>query len=424
MSLTAIGVDKATVTWTRPPPNRPVQKFVIQVNGVNGEWHRSTCSGPGAFGPGASSNNVRTVGESATNQDTFITVSGLKPDHFYNVRIIAVGSNNFQAGSRVLRLRTFGEDGRPRLGTGRLPSGFPQEDLPSRQGDNPDETGASSKPLVTTFGAARAPEAAPSHAREGSSTSLGGAPRRNTVGRRHSPSTASLDKQPVQEEPIDPSAAEMGELNQRYLNLRRETEETQTQIVKEEEDIKSLLQKLESEKQEKRKVQKTKEEQTEKLKKEQGTTDRAMRSALQRKVQREKLLKEKRTELARLHESMSKWQKGIDDMRKEQESYGKQISEIEGVRNAKAHDLRDGNTSLQKDCSRLEAELREKRQQVKELEDARKELSGAGEHAEWQEKMAAQQKVWKSRESQYTSEMERLVREQQGLAKNIHALTN
>ncbi len=37
VSLTAIGVDKATVTWTRPPPNRPVHKFVIQVNGVNGE---------------------------------------------------------------------------------------------------------------------------------------------------------------------------------------------------------------------------------------------------------------------------------------------------------------------------------------------------------------------------------------------------
>lgn len=38
VSLTAIGVDKATVAWTRPQANRPVQKFLIQVNGVNGEY--------------------------------------------------------------------------------------------------------------------------------------------------------------------------------------------------------------------------------------------------------------------------------------------------------------------------------------------------------------------------------------------------
>ena len=36
VSLTAIGVDKATITWTRPASNRAVDKYVIQVNGVNG----------------------------------------------------------------------------------------------------------------------------------------------------------------------------------------------------------------------------------------------------------------------------------------------------------------------------------------------------------------------------------------------------
>lgn len=38
VSLTAIGSDKATITWSHPPPNRPVEKYVIQVNGVNGAW--------------------------------------------------------------------------------------------------------------------------------------------------------------------------------------------------------------------------------------------------------------------------------------------------------------------------------------------------------------------------------------------------
>ena len=35
--LAGIGVDKATVNWARPQPNKPVQKFLIQVNGVVGE---------------------------------------------------------------------------------------------------------------------------------------------------------------------------------------------------------------------------------------------------------------------------------------------------------------------------------------------------------------------------------------------------
>lgn len=42
VSLTGIGVDKATINWTRPQPNRPVQKFLIQVNGVIGKHGRSS----------------------------------------------------------------------------------------------------------------------------------------------------------------------------------------------------------------------------------------------------------------------------------------------------------------------------------------------------------------------------------------------
>ncbi|KAK2073759.1 hypothetical protein P8C59_008009 [Phyllachora maydis] len=80
--LAGIRSDAATLNWTHPAANRPVKKFLIQVNGVN-------------------------VGEVGASQEPAIVVSGLKPDHFYNIRVIAVGSNNFQAGSQVVRLRTI-----------------------------------------------------------------------------------------------------------------------------------------------------------------------------------------------------------------------------------------------------------------------------------------------------------------------------
>jgi hypothetical protein len=37
VSLAGIRADAATLNWARPPANRSVQKFLIQVNGVVGE---------------------------------------------------------------------------------------------------------------------------------------------------------------------------------------------------------------------------------------------------------------------------------------------------------------------------------------------------------------------------------------------------
>lgn len=34
--LASIGSDSATLTWSRPAANRPVRKYLIQVNGVHG----------------------------------------------------------------------------------------------------------------------------------------------------------------------------------------------------------------------------------------------------------------------------------------------------------------------------------------------------------------------------------------------------
>lgn len=36
VSLAGIRADAATLSWTPPAPNRPVQKYLIQVNGIHG----------------------------------------------------------------------------------------------------------------------------------------------------------------------------------------------------------------------------------------------------------------------------------------------------------------------------------------------------------------------------------------------------
>ncbi|ERS95977.1 hypothetical protein HMPREF1624_07512 [Sporothrix schenckii ATCC 58251] len=415
VSLTAIGVDKATITWTRPPSNRHVDKYVIQVNGVN-------------------------VGESATSHDTFITVSGLKPNHFYNVRIIAVGANNFQAGSRVLRLRTFGSDGRPRLGTSRLPSDFTEDDAASASKQHEaatgtDENGSIKQFVTSTFGVAQPlPSESPQAlSREGTSLgSLAPSSRRNTVNRRHSPSTASLEQQqqfngaaaaPTADDETGVTEAQMAELNQRYLALRKETEEATAACAKEEEEMKKTIDELEAEKQAKRKEHKRKEEQTEKLKREQGATERAMRNAISRRAQKEKRLKEKTAELERIRNSIEKWTKSIQEMRENQEDYNKQRTELDEEYQRKVNELRESNKNVQEECAKLEAELKEKRRLVKELEDERTKLESHGEDPGMRNEIMALKRQLQRMENEYRGRLNHENRRRDGLDAHILVLS-
>ncbi len=61
---------------------------------------------------------------------------------------------------------------------------------------------------------------------------------------------------------------------------------------------------------------------------------------------------------------------------------------------------------------------------MKELEDARKELSWTEEDAEWQDKMLELQRDLQRKDILYRTELEQLLRRQQGLDRHIHILTN
>lgn len=199
-------------------------------------------------------------------------------------------------------------------------------------------------------------------------------------------------------ETANDSNQSLPELTERFENIRKETEEIAALLAKEESDNKRCLAELEAEKRDKRKEQKRKEEQTEKLKREVNSTDRIMRNAMQRKTQKEKLLKDKQGERCKFHEDIAKWEKAIADMRREQENFDDQKRELEAERDKKLEDIGQSNGSLQQECAQLEAELKEKRDQVKELEDARKKLPGGEEDAEWREKDAEFKKTCQQRQ--------------------------
>jgi hypothetical protein len=166
------------------------------------------------------------VGES-NRLETAITVTGLKPGHFYNVRVIAVGSNNFQAGSRVIRLKTYGRDGRPQLANTRIPSNRSNDD---HKGSDSDDESPMVRTQAASIEAVAVPEGAQVMVREPSNGHSNH--RRNTGGRKHSPSSAAADQAALANIPSR-SEESMQQLTEKFETIRKEIEEVTGQIQKE-----------------------------------------------------------------------------------------------------------------------------------------------------------------------------------------------
>ncbi|TVY29951.1 Uncharacterized protein LHYA1_G001261 [Lachnellula hyalina] len=397
VSLAGIKAEAVTLHWTRPGVNKPVLKYLIQVNGVN-------------------------VGESS-RMETAITVTGLKPGHFYNVRVIAVGSNNFQAGSRVIRLRTYGRDGRP-LVSGRVPSNFSIEDQ-----DSGDEL-----PSIRTQGAgvemAALNEGAPALQRDSSYPQSG--QRRNTGGRKHSPSSAAAD-QAASDKVSSKHPESIHQLTEKFEGIRGDTEEIMGQITRDAEDFKCQMDDLRKERDEKKQMLKEKEEASEKLKREVNSSERANRQAQNRKSQKEKLLRDKVAERAKMQEDIARWEQEIETMKAQRETYLQEKEDHLEAKGTEAEELRETIREHHGSISGLEEEIRVKGLQLKQLEEERKHLPGGEDSEESRARDAADKQrdvEWEIKQRNLTEQLtnravqlRQLEYQQQELQNTISALS-
>ncbi|KAK7914310.1 hypothetical protein PG985_012013 [Apiospora marii] len=366
VSLAGIRKDAATLNWTRPQANSSVAKFLIQVNGVN-------------------------VGESSS-QETAITVTGLKPSHFYNIRVIAVSHSNFQAGSRSIRLRTYNKDGRPETGNGRVPASWVPEDSSSSSTESHDDEG-NLRVATAAVETASIPEStvAPMQI-----SATGSVTRRNTLTRKHSPSTASMD-QSVKDALERVPEGSLVELSTRFESIRKDTEESIAQLEKDERDHQRLLDELTEEKKTKKQILKEKDETTNKYKGEMNSTERAMRSTQTRKTNVEKRLRDKENERKKLHDDIARWDKDLAQMKKRQAGFEQEKAKIQKDVEERKREYRNQIEALQASLAQEEAELREKGKELKEAEDQRKRLPGGEESEEWRDRDRQLQRDWEIR---------------------------
>lgn len=362
--LAGIRSDAATLSWSRPPSNRPVQKYTIQVNGVN-------------------------VGDSPGNEIA-ITVTGLRPNHYYNVRVVAVAPNNFQSSSPPLRLQTFGKHGKPQLGIARLPVNLSLDEHRRGSTDDGNESDSPSC-AVPTLESAPVLDSAVSVVRDpnGSLTSQ----RRNTVNRRHSPSVASSDRPQIKHQASDEPEVSLDELNKRFESIRKEIDDTLAQYVKDEADSKLQEDDLKKEKERKRLILKEKEEQTAQLKIQVRTTMEQMRTAEKERAKKDQCLKDKEAKKAKAKDNITKLEHEIERMKNERKKFQAQDAELLQNRDKQGRSLDQANRELQDKCAELESELKEKGKQLQDLKAARELLPGADDQ-QWKEEDSRLREEW------------------------------
>lgn len=242
--------------------------------------------------------------------------------------------------------------------------------------------------------------------------------RRNTVGRRHSPSVASAD-QPVSK---DKSAGDKGassketqeslaELNEEFQRIRKEIADTAAQYEREEADFKQQEEQLRKDLERKRQVLKEKESNTEQLRKRVNITGEQMRAAERERSKKEQLLKDKKAKLANTEERIAKLQAEMESMKAKREGFAAKKAELDKYRDEKVAELDKENSALQEECSKLEAELKEKGKMLKELKQERQKLPGGEEDERWKEADAQMKKDWEARrkilDQQIVAELQR-----------------
>ncbi|QSZ29552.1 hypothetical protein DSL72_004067 [Monilinia vaccinii-corymbosi] len=344
VSLACIKSDSLTLYWSSSAQNKGVVRYLLQVNGVE-------------------------VGEST--QGETVIIEGLKPGNFYNVRVIAVGSQNFQAGSRVIRLRTLGRDGLPRHGMVRNEADILND-------DQHDVAGGKSLPTVRAHGApaeiTNASAAAVQVVVRESGVSHH-SQRRGTGGRKHSPSTATAENWSTSiAQSLDDGRETIQELQRKQDAVQKEVEDVIAQGLKESEEIRNQILALTEDKDKKTEIVKDKEEASEALRKEVKNLEVKNRQAQSRKTALQKSLHNKQVERKKMHDEQARWKNEIAQMEAERESWRRETEEIRISTEARCEKLRESIRNVQNLIADFTREIAEKGLLVKKLEEERESL--------------------------------------------------
>ncbi|KAF2839355.1 hypothetical protein M501DRAFT_1003947 [Patellaria atrata CBS 101060] len=338
VALAGIKADGIILHWKAPDGRSGVVKYQVRLNGI-------------------------VVGE-VSKQHNWITVTGLKPNHSYVVRVAAINSTNFQAASAPLRVKTCPHSSNdhfnPITQSGEI-SGTEHSDCSSPPQVQP------YKPMFETSLSIVSP---PAMVREHSNNQI---PGRRTGLRRSSPAAIGVGES--REDSIE-GGGTVQQLTEKLENLRRENDELETQIADDEEEFQEGRANLLKERDELREQLKVREDNSKDLRKQVAALERQIAAAQTKRNNKERILIQKQNERKKMHDDMERWEREMTELRAEVERLQEAKEELQHSTEDRIQELREKHTEEQRINKQLEDEIREKGMQIKELEEERKRVEG------------------------------------------------
>lgn len=316
---------------------------------------------------------ITAVGEFGL-KDTSIQVTGLRPGHCYNIRVIATNASNFSTLGPLIRLRTLPppeEDGTDSTKSGENDAEeWAQEFEPAAIRAGPSQFG----PAANTINLQAA--------REATASNTGG--RRVLSGRRLSPAMPVADPPSLLSSRAtsvdeDDSDEAIQRLIEELNRLRHDQHEVDRQLEDEDREHLTAVAELSRDRDHLKQVLKEKEESTADLRKHGGYLEKMNRSAQGRKAAKEKILQQKKADRQKIKDDIDRWGKDIDSMRQE---VGRAVSEQETITAAKDANVSRIRQIIAKDhnlIKDLEDEIRMRGIQIKSMEKGQEHLDGNDE---------------------------------------------
>lgn len=313
--------------------------------------------------------------------DTSIQVTGLKPGHFYNIRVIASNAANFSTLGPLMRLRTL-------PATSTTANGSPAETNERLLADLEHNEAAAihtSSPQVELA-------AAQQMIRENSGGV--GHTKRPLSGRRSVPATSSNEQSALYaavDEVDDRLAGDecLESLTKKLDSLRQEQQDLDRQIEEEEEETKRASVDLARERDRLKQTLKEKEEASAELKRQGNLLNKQQKTAQSRKAQKERLLNAKKAERQKMRDEISRWDREVIDMRREIEEITQEKAEVVSSKDRDVLDIRRSITEDQTAIKSLEEDIRATGSHIKALEKDREKLSDGGDE---EQSLAAREK--------------------------------
>lgn len=314
----------------------------------------------------ASVDHALSVGDFGPDDDT-IHVTGLKPSHYYNIRVITTNAAEFSTFGPLIRLRTS-----PAQPTG-IDSGTALDDKPGNdplEGNVPATIRAAPSHFDNTLPSI--PHQAILQEFSGNQNNA----RRATSGQRGTFWTcgAGNSSNPVlnsgRKDDIEVEGV-IKQLTERLEVSRREQQDVDRQISDEENESKRVIAEIVKERDGLKQILKEKEESSSELRKQGNHLDKLNRTAQSRKAAKEKILQQKKAERQKMEDDIVRWNKEISEIGSDTQDMMDEKAEITAANDLEVAEVRKGISEHQGWIKSLEEDIRIKGIQIKEIEKAR-----------------------------------------------------